>query len=127
MVTPISGNLPAQTAQAPVVLPTTTASVEQTTLPAIGQNATQSGVSSGTTTPNPPQLQEALDTALRNTGFKSEVDTTDPNQVVVRIVDAVTGKTVVQTPSATALAIAQAIRRETNSETASGALLDEAV
>jgi uncharacterized FlaG/YvyC family protein len=74
------------------------------------------------------QLQGGLDDTLKGSGFRGEIDTTNPDQVVVKIVDDVTGRTVIQIPTATAMAIAEAIRKGALDEgqTSAGTLLDEA-
>jgi uncharacterized FlaG/YvyC family protein len=125
MVTPISSNLSAQLAQN-VVAPTTFESEPSattgTTIPKVP------GHSAGITQPSDAEFYKSLNDILANTGFRGEVDTTDPNQVIIRIVDDVTGATVVQMPSATALAVAEALRKSAEDSTngQSGALLDAA-
>jgi uncharacterized FlaG/YvyC family protein len=91
------------------------------------------GQSSNGSTGNPTQvtseqLQKSLAATLKNTGFTSEVDTSNPDQVVVKIVDGVTGRLVLQIPSTTALVIAEALRKGTldPAQPQSGAIFDEA-
>ena len=88
------------------------------TLPSTNQSAA----------PEVGDLQNKLNETLKNTGFMAEVDTSNPAQVVVRIVDGVTGRTVVQIPSTTAIAIAQAIRKGQleDGQVDTGTLFDEA-
>ena len=74
------------------------------------------------------QLQKKLDDNLKITGFKAEVDTSNPDQVVVRIVDGTTGDLILQVPSVTSLVIAEALRKSALDQGRAGAgtLIDEA-
>jgi hypothetical protein len=127
MGTTISANLPAQPAQISVA--------QQATVSSSGETGFQSPTSpASASSPGPtnnvpaPQFESQLNDTLRTTGFKAEVDTSTPGQTVVRIVDNVTGKLVVQMPSANALAVAEALRKSAADQEPieSGAILDEA-
>ncbi len=115
MVLPVSGNLPVQ----PVLAQTTQEAAPGPT-PSPSTGAVQS-------TPAPVSQAQVND-VLRDTGFKGEIDTSNPSQIIVRIVDSVTGKTVVQIPSVSALLFAEALSKRSTQANQSqpGALLDEA-
>jgi len=121
VVLPISGALPSQTMQ----------NSETAGQPAAAQPNTRAVVQNdqaATSLLAQKQLAKKLDETLKNTGFKAEVDNSNVNQVIVRIVDSVTGSLVVQIPSSTSMAIAEALRKGTLDEgqPESGVLLDEA-
>jgi hypothetical protein len=126
MVPSISGNLPAQAGQ--MSDPTIRDGSPPISVP---QTTGQSGTGSkpiGVPQPSTQDLEKALSATLKNTGFKSEVDTSNPGQVVVRIVDSVTGDLVVQIPSSVSIAVAEALRKESlaSGNAPSGSLFDEA-
>lgn len=122
MVSILSGNLPAQPAQNPVS--PAPAAVTTTTTAPVSELSTSSPVTQLTG----QKLESKLAETLKNTGFKAEINTSNPNQVIVRIVDSDTGALVIQIPSSTSVAIADALRKGTLDEglPQSGSLLDKA-